>query len=276
VDLENALRSVAGKDVRGAPDVEPPLQANYFKDGIAVYEIAQPDSNNDRSTRDFLDRLRAVPHPPGTNILLTGEAPAYLDFLKVLESDFPKIFAVVLALTMLLLLLSFRSIALPIKAVLMNLLSVGAAIGILTWIFQEGHLADLLNFKAVGFIDAIVPVVMFCGLFGLSMDYEVFLLSRIREEYLAGKDNAAAVASGMERTGQIITSAALILVVVIGTLLLSSLMLNKALGVSFAAAILLDATLIRLLLVPAMMQVLGNFNWGPGAGPGAVRPASRT
>jgi len=276
VDLENALRSVAGKDVRGAPDVEPPLQANYFKDGIAVYEIAQPDSNNDRSTRDFLDRLRAVPHPPGTNILLTGEAPAYLDFLKVLESDFPKIFAVVLALTMLLLLLSFRSIALPIKAVLMNLLSVGAAIGILTWIFQEGHLADLLNFKAVGFIDAIVPVVMFCGLFGLSMDYEVFLLSRIREEYLAGKDNAAAVASGMERTGQIITSAALILVVVIGTLLLSSLMLNKALGVSFAAAILLDATLIRLLLVPAMMQVLGNLNWWPGAGPRAVRPASRT
>ncbi len=275
-ELETALRSVAGGQVRGATDVAPPLQANYLKDGIAIYEVAQPDSDNDRSTRDLLDRLRAVPPPPGAKVLLTGEAPSYLDFLKILESDFPKIFVVVLALTMLLLLLSFRSIALPIKAVLMNLLSVGAAIGILTWIFQEGHLADLLNFKAVGFIDAIVPVVMFCGLFGLSMDYEVFLLSRIREEFLAGQDNAAAVASGMERTGQIITSAALILVVVIGTLVLSSLMLNKALGVSFAAAILLDATLIRLLLVPAMMQVLGNLNWWPGAGPRAVRPGSRT
>lgn len=275
-DLENALRSVAGSQVRGAPDLGPQLQTNYLKDGIAVYEIAQADSDNDRSTRDFLDRLRAVPHPSGANVLLTGEAPAYLDFLKVLESDFPKIFAVVLALTFLLLLLSFRSIALPIKAVLMNLLSVGAAIGILTWIFQEGHLSDWLNFRAVGFIDAIVPVVIFCGLFGLSMDYEVFLLSRIREEFLAGKDNAAAVALGMERTGQIITSAALILVVVVGTLLLSSLMLNKALGVTFAAAIFLDATLIRLLLVPAMMQVLGNLNWWPGTGPRAVRPAAPT
>jgi trehalose monomycolate/heme transporter len=274
-ELENELRSVSAAQVRGAPDVEPPVQANYLKEGIAIYEVAQPDGNNDRSTRDLLDRLRSVSPPPGVRVLLTGEAPAYLDFLKILQSDFPKIFAVVLALTMLLLLLSFRSIALPVKAVLMNLLSVGAAIGILTWIFQEGHLADLLNFKAVGFIDAIVPVVMFCGLFGLSMDYEVFLLSRIREEYLSGKDNSAAVASGMERTGQIITSAALILVVVIGTLLFSSLMLNKALGVSFAAAIFLDATLIRLLLVPAMMRVLGNLNWWPGAGPRAVRPASQ-
>jgi trehalose monomycolate/heme transporter len=272
-DLENALRAVAGSQVRGAPDVDPQLQTNYFKDGIAVYEIAQAANDNDRSTRDFIDRLRAVPRPPGANVLLTGQAPQYRDYLKVLESDFPKIFAVVLVLTFFLLLLSFRSIALPIKAVLMNLLSVGAAIGILTWGFQEGHLAGLLDFKTVGFIDATVPVVMFCGLFGLSMDYEVFLLSRIREEYLAGKDNAAAVAAGMEKTGQIITSAALILVVVIGTLLFSRLMLNKALGVSFAVAIFLDATLIRLLLVPAMMRVLGNLNWWPGARSRAVRPA---
>jgi RND superfamily putative drug exporter len=275
-DLENALRSAGGGQVRGAPDVEPQLQTNYLKDGIAIYEVAQPDSDNDRSTRDFLDRLRAVPHPSGANVLLTGEAALYQGYLKVLGSDFPKIFAVVLALTFLLLLVSFRSIALPIKAVLMNLLSVGAAIGILTWGFQEGHLAALLDFKAVGFIDALVPVVMFCGLFGLSMDYEVFLLSRIREEYLAGKDNSAAVAAGMERTGQIITSAALILVVVIGTLVFSRLTINKALSVSFASAIFLDATLIRLLLVPAMMRVLGNVNWWPGARPRAVRNATRT
>jgi RND superfamily putative drug exporter len=273
-DLENSLRSVAGSQVRGAADVEPQLQASYLKDGVALYEVAQADANNDRSTHDLLDRLRAVPHPSSISVLLTGEAPSYQDFLKLLQSDFPKIFAVVLALTFLLLLLSFRSIALPIKAVLMNLLSVGAAIGIITWGFQEGHLAGLLDFKPVGFTEAIVPVVIFCGLFGLSMDYEVFLLSRIREEFLATKDNAIAVAQGMEKTGQIITSACLILVVVVGTLLLSSLTINKALGVTFAAAILLDATLIRLLLVPAMMRVLGNLNWWPGARARAVRAAS--
>ncbi len=273
--FEASLRAVAGpQPVRGPGDVPSQSLPDYLKGGYAVYEIVQPGGDNDRSTHALLDRLRGIPHPAGVTVLLTGEAPAYQDFLNVLLSDFPKIFAVVLGLTLLLLLVSFRSVALPVKAVLMNLLSVSAAIGILTWAFQQGHLAGLLDFKAVGFIDAIVPVVIFCGLFGLSMDYEVFLLSRIREEYLAGKDNTSAVAAGMERTGQIITSAALILVAVLGTLLLSSLMLNKALGVTFAAAILLDATLIRLLLVPAMMQVLGKANWWPG-GRASSRAAGR-
>jgi uncharacterized membrane protein YdfJ with MMPL/SSD domain len=263
--MEAELRAVAGGEaVVGAPDVPPADRANYLSAGYAVYEVAQPADDNDTVTRSLLDRLRGASHPQGVTLLLTGEAPAYQDFLNVLLTDFPKIFAVVLGLTMALLLVAFRSIALPVKAVVMNLLSVGAAVGILTWVFQEGHLSGVLDFKAVGFIDAIVPVVIFCGLFGLSMDYEVFLLSRIREEYLSGRSNTEAVAAGMERTGQIITSAALILVAVVGTLLLSSLMLNKALGVTFAAAILLDATLIRLLLVPAMMQVLGNLNWWPG------------
>ena len=264
-DVENAVRSAAGgQTVRGVLDVAASMRADYLSSGYAVYEITQPADDNVRSTRELLDRLRGMPHPAGVTVMLTGEAPAYQDFLNVLLNDFPKIFGVVLGLTILLLLVSFRSIALPIKVVVMNLLSIGAAIGILTWAFQQGHLAWLLDFKAVGFIDAIVPVIIFCGLFGLSMDYEVFLLSRIREEYRSGLDNAAAVAAGMERTGQIITSAALILVLVAGTLLFSSLMLNKALGVTFAAAIFLDATLIRLLLVPAMMQVLGKLNWWPG------------
>jgi uncharacterized membrane protein YdfJ with MMPL/SSD domain len=269
--FEASLRSAsAGQPVVGVTDVPAQASGDYLSGGYAVFEVVQPGDDNDRVTHALLDRLRAAPHPPGVTVLLTGEAPAYQDFLNVLLTDFPKIFAVVLGLTMILLFYSFRSVALPIKAVVMNLLSVGAAMGVLTWVFQEGHLAGALDFKAVGFIDAIVPVVIFCGLFGLSMDYEVFLLSRIREEYLSGKTNAEAVAAGMERTGQIITSAALILVAVVGTLLLSSLMLNKALGVTFAAAILLDATLIRLLLVPAMMQLLGNLNWWPGGR--AARP----
>ena len=133
----------------------------------------------------------------------------------------------------------------------MNLISVTAAMGVLTFVFQEGHFSDLLGFTANGFIDGTIPVVIFAGLFGLSMDYEVFLLTRIREEYAHGRDNTGAVAAGMERTGQIITSAALILVVVVGSLAISHLALNKALGLTFAVAVLLDATLIRLLLVPA-------------------------
>jgi trehalose monomycolate/heme transporter len=266
-ELEQRIQNAARKRVVVGPtDVPPPAQPNYLRDGVAVYEVQQTDPDNDRSTRQLLDRLRSVRPPPGVTILLGGEAPAYQDFLTVLLADFPRIFAVVLGFTLVLLFIAFRSLVLPIKAVLMNLLSVSAAIGILTWVFQEGNLSGLLDFRAVGFIDAIVPVVIFCGLFGLSMDYEVFLLSRIREEYLARRNNEAAVAAGMERTGQIITSAALILVVVVGTLVFSHLMLNKALGVTFAVAIFLDATLIRLLLVPAMMRVLGNLNWWPGAG----------
>jgi len=274
VALEQTVRTrAAGHAVTGPAEVPPPRQYLYLSGSVAVFEVEQTAADNDRSTRDLLDRLRGLRAPPGVTVRLGGEAPAYQDFLNVLLADFPRIFAVVLGLTLVLLLVSFRSLVLPLKAVLMNLLSVGAAIGILTWIFQEGNLSGLLDFRSVGFIDAIVPVVIFCGLFGLSMDYEVFLLSRIREEYRAGRDNEAAVAVGMERTGQIITSAALILVVVVGTLVLSHLMLNKALGVTFAAAIFLDATLIRLLLVPAMMRVLGNLNWWPGGRPApAARP----
>ena len=159
--------------------------------------------------------------------------------------------------------LAFRSVLLPLKAVVMNLLSVGAAMGVLTWGFQEGHLSRLLDFQPVGFVDATIPIVIFAALFGISMDYEVFLLSRIREEWRAGHSNTAAVAIGMERTGQIITSAALILVAVSSTLALSQLTIDKGLGVSFAVAIFLDATLIRLLLVPAFMRVVGDANWWP-------------
>jgi RND superfamily putative drug exporter len=176
-------------------------------------------------------------------------------------------------LTLVLLAVAFRSVALPSKAVVMNLLSVAAAMGVLTFVFQEGHFSRLLEFRAVGFVDATVPVLIFAGLFGLSMDYEVFLLSRIREEYLGGRDNSAAVAEGLARTGQIITSAALVMVVVVSTLALSHLSINKSIGVTFGAAVLLDATVIRLLLVPAMMRLLGGLNWWPAGRPEPAPPA---
>jgi RND superfamily putative drug exporter len=262
--LDRAARqAVQGQPVRGPAEVPPQLAPLYLRDGYAVFEIQQPAADNDDRTHRWLDHLRSTSWPVGVKVELGGEAPAYQDFLRVLSGDFPVIFGTVLGLTFVLLGIAFRSVALPIKAVLMNLLSVGAAMGVLTWIFQEGHLAGQLNFQAVGFVDATVPVIIFAGLFGLSMDYEVFLLSRIREEWQRGRSNAAAVATGMERTGQIITSAALILVVVVSTLAFSHLSLNKGFGITFAVAVLLDATVIRLLLVPAMMRVLGDVNWWP-------------
>ncbi|HXM55960.1 MAG TPA: MMPL family transporter [Candidatus Dormibacteraeota bacterium] len=263
-EVERRLRQAAGgQPVTGPADVPPERVPLYLRGGYAVFEVQQPAGDNDDATHRWLDRIRATSWPAGVRVQLGGEAPAYQDFLRVLVGDAPLIVGTVLALTFVLLALAFRSAALPVKAVLMNLLSVGAALGVLTWAFQDGGLASPLQFRAVGFVDATAPVIIFAGLFGLSMDYEVFLLSRIREEWAAGRSNAAAVAFGMERTGRIITSAALILVVVVSTLGLSHLTLNKSFGVTFAVAILLDATVIRLLLVPAMMRVLGDLNWWP-------------
>jgi trehalose monomycolate/heme transporter len=266
--LEQRLRaSAAGQPVRGAPDVPGPLQSQYLHGGYAVYELEQPAGDNDPATRSWLDRIRATSWPAGVTAQIGGEAAAYQDFLAALLGDFPLILGTVLVCTLGLLGLAFRSVLLPLKAVAMNLLSVGAAMGVLTWGFQEGHLARLLDFQPVGFVDATIPIVIFAALFGISMDYEVFLLSRIREEWRAGHSNADAVAIGMERTGQIITSAALILVAVSSTLALSQLTIDKGLGVSFAVAIFLDATLIRLLLVPAFMRVVGDANWWPARRP---------
>ncbi|MEK7215857.1 MAG: MMPL family transporter, partial [Chloroflexota bacterium] len=147
------------------------------------------------------------------------------------------------------------------KAVLMDGLSILASYGALVIIFQDGHLSRLLGFRPEGVVDTTVPIVMFCVLFGLSMDYEVFMLSRVKEEYDACGDNAQAVARGLERTGGIITSAALIIVIVAGSFAFTDIIVIKALGIGMALAILMDATVVRALLVPATMHLLGRWNW---------------
>lgn len=271
--FQSLVQEVAGSRVVIGPATVPPARlADYFAAPYAVYDVPAPGSPNSDATHALLDRLARHAWPPGVTVRITGEAAGYKDFLDVLFGDFPRIAGAVIGLTLLLLGLAFRSVALPVKAVVMNLLSVGAAMGVLTWVFQQGHLASLLDFQAVGFVDATIPIIIFAALFGLSMDYEVFLLSRIREEYAQSRDNEAAVATGMARTGRIITSAALIMVVVTSTLATSRLALDKELGITFAAAVLLDATVIRLLLVPAMMRVLGAVNWWPGFRRSAAAP----
>jgi len=191
------------------------------------------------------------------DIRVGGLQALSVDLDSALYRNFPRTILVILATTYLLLLVMFRSVLLPLKAVLMNTLSVGATYGVLVYIFQWGN----LGFPRVAFIDAIIPILLFCVLFGLSMDYEVFLLSRIREEWLQTKDNRAAVASGLEKTAGVITSAACLFVIVTGAFTFASLVTTKEIGVGMTVAVLVDATLIRLLLVPATMRLLGHWNW---------------
>ena len=171
----------------------------------------------------------------------------------------------VVATTFVLLFLAFGSVVLPVKAMVMNVLSLGASFGALVWIFQEGHLSGFLDFTPTGFVEATQPILVLAIVFGLSMDYEVFLMSRIREQYDLTGDNTAAVATGLQRTGGIITSAALLLLVVIGAFSLSGITFIKMIGVAMLIAIVIDATIVRILLVPATMRLLGRANWyAPG------------
>ncbi|MBA2769781.1 MAG: MMPL family transporter, partial [Sporichthyaceae bacterium] len=167
----------------------------------------------------------------------------------------------VVGVTLVLLFLAFGSVVLPLKAVAMNVLSLSASFGALVWIFQDGNLSSWLGFDTTGSIEATQPILMLAMAFGLSMDYEVFLLSRVREQWDRSHDNTAAVAAGLQRTGGIITSAALLLVVVIGAFSTSGIVFIKMIGVGMIIAILVDATIVRALLVPATMRLLGRWNW---------------
>jgi RND superfamily putative drug exporter len=163
--------------------------------------------------------------------------------------------------TFVLLFLAFGSVVLPVKAIAMNVLSLSAAFGAIVWIFQDGHLSGLLRFTPTGTIDPSMPILLLAIVFGLSMDYEVFLLSRIRERYDITGDNTAAVTDGLQRTGGIITSAALLLVIVVAAFSASGIIFIKLLGVGMVIALVVDASVVRILLVPATMRLLGRANW---------------
>jgi RND superfamily putative drug exporter len=207
-----------------------------------------------------VEAVRAIPSP-GVSVLVGGTTAQLVDVRGALR-EYGSIAAVlVVGWNLAILLGAFRSLVVPVKAVLMNVLSLGASYGILVWVFQEGHLSSWLGFEPLGGIDPTIPLVMFAVVFGLSMDYEVFLLSRIQEEYRRHRDNRISVMEGLARTGRIISSAALILFVVIGAFASGDLVYVKQLGIGMGSALLLDVTLVRALLVPALMQLLGRFNW---------------
>jgi uncharacterized membrane protein YdfJ with MMPL/SSD domain len=207
-----------------------------------------------------LEAVRKLSHE-GLEVKIGGLTARMVD-LKLTLSDYGRVAAVlVVGWNFLMLLFAFRSVVVPIKAVLMNVLSLGASYGLIVWVFQQGHFAGWMGFEPLEGIDPTIPIVIFAVVFGLSMDYEVFLLSRIREEWLRTGDNRQSVIAGLAHTGRIVTSAALILLVVIGAFAGGSFVYLKQIGVGIGAAIALDVTLVRALLVPAAMQLLGDWNW---------------
>ncbi|PWT77778.1 MAG: hypothetical protein C5B60_02135 [Chloroflexi bacterium] len=211
----------------------------------------------------LIDALRAGSRlvAPGLQVQIGGTQALSLDFTRYLYNNFPRTILFVLVTTYLLLLLMFRSLLLPLKAVLVNVLSLAASYGVLVFVFQWGHFSNLLDFTSSGFVDSTMPILIFCVLFGLSMDYEVFLLSRIHEEWLRTHNNRYAVARGLEKTGGVITNAALLFAIVTGAFTFTSLVTMKELGLGMTVAVLVDATIIRTLLVPATMRLLGRWNW---------------
>jgi trehalose monomycolate/heme transporter len=211
--------------------------------------------------RAIVEQVRDVPPPAGAQAYVGGQTAQLVDELSSLGQTLPWMGLVVAASTFVLLFLAFGSVVLPVKAIVMNVLSLTAMYGVVVWIFQEGHLSGLLQFTANGTIEPTMPILMFAIMFGLSMDYEVFLLSRIRERYDVTGDNTVAVASGLQRTGGLITSLALLLIIVVGAFSASGITFIKLLGVGMIVALIVDASVVRVLLVPAVMRLLGPANW---------------
>jgi trehalose monomycolate/heme transporter len=243
--------------------------------------------------RQIVQHVRDVPLPPGTHAYTGGQTAQLVDELSSLSATVPWMALVMAAATFVLLFLAFGSVVLPVKAIVMNVLSLAATFGAVVWIFQDGHLSGLLGFAPTGTLDPTMPILMLAIIFGLSMDYEVFLLSRIRERYDVTGSNTEAVAAGLQRTGGIITSAALLLVIVIGAFSASGITFIKLLGIGMIVALIVDASIVRVLLVPATMRLLGRANWyaprplrrlygkygireeAPDAGNGKPGPAAR-
>ncbi|WP_435108187.1 MMPL family transporter [Nocardiopsis synnemataformans] len=231
-------------------------------DGIAHVVVAYEGDPDSPETAQLVRDVRAEPAPEGAEeTLVGGVAAMQQDNVAAIVDAAPMTVGFVAVATLLLLFLAFGSIVLPIKAVLMGALSLGASLGVVVWGFQEGAFSGLLGFEAVGTIDPTYLVLIIVVAFGLAMDYELFLLSRVREEYLRTGDNTRSVAAGLQHTGQIITSAAILLMVVLLAMGTSDLLFLKIIGIGLAIAVFVDATLVRAVMVPATMRLLGGANW---------------
>jgi RND superfamily putative drug exporter len=264
IDLNARGTDAAGvtavaQNIAAVPGITSVGDAQTSKDGDTVVFTATPTTGPaDRDTSTTIDRVRDL--IPG-NVYITGITAVTDDLNAQLSRKLPLFIGAVIAVSFLLLMLVFRSVAVPLKAAVMNLLSIGAAYGVIVAVFQWGWGATLLGLQGATPITSIIVIIMFPILFGLSMDYEVFVLSRIREEYVRTGDNKESVARGLAGTGRVVTSAALIMVAVFLSFVASPIPSLKMLGLGLATAILIDATVVRMVLVPATMALLGKANW---------------
>lgn len=242
------------------PQVAPAAQ-RYTKGNYSLISVLYDTDPLSNESQNLVRSIRAVPLPAGLSVQVGGNSAALVDFMISLGQSVPWAIAFIVSVVFVLLFLMLGSVIIPIKAVVLNTLSLSVSFGALVWIFQDGNLANFLGFTPLGSVDGTQPILIFAIAFGLSMDYEVFLLSRVKEHYDRTKDTSASVAFGVQKTGAIITSAALLLFVVIAAFATGEVVFIKQIGVGLGLAILVDATVVRALLVPATMRLMGKYNW---------------
>jgi putative drug exporter of the RND superfamily len=248
-----------GDRVAGLDGVRAVGEPRPLAEGVTVVEVLPQGGGTDPAASRLVAEIRALPAP--FPVQVTGDAAELADYQATIAERLPLAAGLVVLATFVLLFLFTGSVVVPVKAIVMNVLSLGASFGALVWVFQEGHLAWLLGAEGTGALDPTVPVLTFAITFGLSMDYEVFLLSRIKEAWDETGDNDLAVALGLQRTGRIVTSAAALLVIVFAGFMAAGMLTIKQIGLGTVLAVLLDATVVRMLLVPATMKLMGRWNW---------------
>jgi trehalose monomycolate/heme transporter len=250
--------------VHGVNSVQVLDHAAARSSGAAMTDLVQVSwlgEGQSEQSQQLVRDLRGVRPGAGATALVGGLSASAVDLVDSIGARLPWMGLIVVAVMLVLLFIAFGSVVLPLKAVVMSALSLTASFGVVTLIFQDGYLSGILGFTSTGYLDATQPILMLAIIFGLSMDYEVFLISRIREEWDRSGNNTRSVANGLQRSGRIITSAALLLAVVIGGFATSGIVIMKMIGIGMLVAVLIDATVVRALLVPATMRLLGTVNW---------------
>ena len=246
------------RQTEGVAAVQPPERLAGAN--VVVSAISKQDYLDEKS-RDTVRRIRNLTPPAGSAVLVTGASAGFIDFQQSLKEHLPLAVTIVVVATLVILFLMTGSVVLPVKALLMNMLNLSAVFGILVFIFQDGRLEGLLSYTSQGALEQTMPILLFAVAFGLSTDYGVFLLSRIKEARDRGASDSECVAIGLERTGRIVTAAALLFSIAIGAFATSEIIFIKENGIGTALAVLIDATIIRALLVPSLMELLGHWNW---------------
>jgi len=255
----------AVRGVRSAQVIDQVVTAPGGARTTSLVQVSWLGESQSQQSQQLVRDLRTVDPGAGANALVGGASASAVDLVDSIGARLPWMGLFVVAVMLILLFIAFGSVVLPLKAVVMSALSLTASFGVVTWVFQDGHLSGPLGFTSTGYLDVTQPILMLAIIFGLSMDYEVFLISRIREEWDRTADNTTSVANGLQRSGRIITSAALLLAVVIGGFATSGIVIMKMIGIGMLVAVLIDATVVRALLVPATMRLLGTLNWwAPG------------